>query len=286
MKRTAAVLLCGIVIVWAYVAAGAQVKVEDETLPRPLKGQPPDYYLALAKVHAAFKHFKTAETLQLKALETETNRAKKETISFDLVGQIYLRARWWDKAAAELLRTIRLADKQNVAQLRKYHTDRALALAEAGRVEERIKELEIIVGLSADKDQERRARRQLHMILKRHGKLQEKIDTYEAAARKDPKDKATLRLLAEIYYGNGLLNLPGKAIQKYQQIRKIDPDDIGACEHLARLYVKAEQRDRALVLYERLMALDAKRFEMYLNEAVSHMRREDDEKVIAWMKKI
>ena len=286
MKWTASAVLCGVVIVWACAAAGAQAVAEDETLPRPLKDQPPEYYSALAKVHAVFKHFKTAEALQLKALESEDNRAKKERLSFELVDQIYVRARWWDKAAAELLRTIRLADGRNGAQLRKYHIDRAHALKEAGKREERLKELEIIVGLSGDKDQKRRALLQLHAALKQAGKLEEKIAEYEAAAKKNPKDKAMLRMLAEVYYGDGLLNLPGKAIQKYQQIRKIDPDDVGACEHLARLYVEAKQRERALALYERLMALDAKRFELYLNEAMSHGLGEDDEKVIAWAKKL
>ena len=286
MKWTASAVLCGVVIVWACAAAGAQAVAEDETLPRPLKDQPPEYYSALAKVHAVFKHFKTAEALQLKALESEDNRAKKERLSFELVDQIYVRARWWDKAAAELLRTIRLAKKGNVAQLRKYHTDRAHALDKAGKHEERIKELESIVDLSVDKDQKRRALHQLHTALKQGGKLQEKIDAYEAAARKDPKDKAILRMLATIYYGDGLLNLPGKAIQKYQQIRKIDPDDIGACEHLARLYAEAKQPERALALYERLLALDAKRFEFYLNEAMSQVIAGDDEKAIAWAKNI
>ena len=286
MKRTLSALLCGIVIVWACVASGAQANVEDETLPRPLKGQSAEYYSALAKVHATFKHFKMAATLQLKAIDTETNQAKKEALSFDLADQIYRRARMWDEAAAELLRTIRLADKRDAVQLRKYHMDRANALSKAGRAAEYIGELESIVGLSDDPVQKRRALQQLHTALKLGGRLDEKIAAYEAAVKKNPKDKATLRMLAKIYHGNGLRNLPGKAILKYQQIRKLDPDDVDACEHLARLYVGAQQHVRALALYERLMALDDKRFEMYLDEAVSHTLGKDDEKVIAWTKKI
>ncbi len=286
MRPMISALLCGIVIMWACVAAGAQPNIEDETLPRPLKGQPAEYYSALANVHTAFKHFKAAETLQLKAIDTETNQAKKEALSFDLADRIYRRSRQWDKAAAELLRTIRLADKKDVVQLRKYHMDRANALVLAGRNAEYIGELESVVGLSDDPDQKQRALRQLHMALKRAGKLDQKIAAYEAAVRKDPKDKATLRMLANIYHGSGLRNLPGKAIQKYQQIRKIDPDDVDACERLARLYIGAKQRGRALVMYERLMALDGKRFEMYLDEAASRALGKDDEEVIAWSKKI
>ena len=287
MKRITSVLLCGLVLAWAGAAVAAEAKVEDETLPRPLKGQTPDYYTALARVHAAFGHFKTAETLQLKAFDIETDRAKKEKLSFELVDRIYMRARWWDKAAAELLRTIRLVDKDDVAHLRKYHMDRALALGEGGKADEQIRELAIIVKLSRDDDQREWSLRRLHSALGRFGKLQAKVNEYEATVRKDPKDTATLRLLAEIYDGSGLLKLPGKAIRKYQQILKADPADVDAGERLTRLYVDTGQPDKALAMYERLMALNPKRFDMYLADAISQMPGEKNEKkVLAWAKKI
>ncbi|MFH1732292.1 MAG: tetratricopeptide repeat protein [Planctomycetota bacterium] len=287
MKRIASILLAGAALVWAGAAAAAQAKVEDETLPRPLKGQPAEYYSALANVHAAFGHFETAEKLQLKALAAETNPAKKEKISFELVDRIYLRARWWDKAAAELLRTISLVNKQDAAQLRKYHMDRALVLAEAGNSDEQIKELEIIVKLSKDEGDRKQALHKLHTIMKRFKKLQRKAGEYEAIVRKNPQDKETLRILAEIYEDGSLLKLPGKAILKYEQIRKLDPDDIDACERLARLYVEAKQREKSLAMYERLMKLNPKRFDLYFADAVSQMSRErEEEQAIEWAKKM
>lgn len=287
MKQIASILLAGAALVWAGAAAAAQAKVEDATLPRPLKGQPAEYYSALANVHASFRHFKTAEKLQLKALEVETNRGKKEKISFELVDRIYSRARWWDKAAAELLRTISLVKKQDTAQLRKYHMDRALVLAEAGNSDEQIKELEIIVKLSHDEDERKRALHSLYTMLKRFKKLQQKTREYEAIVRKNPKDKETLRILAEIYQDRSLLKLPGKAILKYEQIRKLDPDDIDACQHLARLYVEAKQREKSLAMYERLMKLNPKRFDLYFAGAASQMSRQrEEEQAIEWAKKV
>lgn len=287
MKRITSILVAGAALVWAGAAAAAQAKVEDETLPRPLKGQPAEYYSALAATHASFGHFKAAEKLQLKALAAETNRAKKERISFELVDRIYLRARWWDKAAAELLRTISLVNKQDAARLRKYHIDRALALAEAGNADEQIKELEIVVGLSQNESERKRALYRLHTIMKRFNKLQRKAGEYEAIVRKNPKDKETLRMLAEIYEDGSLLKLPGKAILKCEQIRKLDPDDIDACQRLARLYVDAKQREKSLAMYERLMKLEPKRFDLHFADAVSQMSRQrEEEQAIAWAKKV
>ena len=268
-------------------ALGGEGPGEDETLPRPVKGQKPEYYAALAGVHAAFGFFAMAETLQLKAIEVEKERAKKERLSFDLFSRIYCRAKWWDKAAKEILRTIELVDKDNVHQKRKYHLDRARVLKEAKNTDEHIKELHTVVALSETEAEKTRALRILLTALKAAGKLQAKIDEYEARVRKSPRDKVTLRILAEIYCGGGLLDLPGKAIRKYEQIRQSDPDDLHASERLARLYASTEQKQKSVAMFERLMTLHPKRFKMYFDAATAVLRRLGEKgEALAWCEKI
>ena len=123
-------------------ASGAGKPEADPSLPRPAKGQPLEYYRSLAHVHATYRLFEAAAALQLRAIELAADKAKKERLSFELFDRIYCRAKEWDKAAAEILRTIRLVEKGNTVQERKYRIDRARVLEEAGRTEEYIRELE------------------------------------------------------------------------------------------------------------------------------------------------
>jgi len=265
----------------------AQPPQEDPTLPRPVKGQAPQYYIELANVHIAYRLWGSAETLYLRALELEQDKARKERLSFQLFGRIYRRAGWWDKAQKEILRTISLVEKDNIAQKRKYRIDRALALREGGKTDEYIRELELVVRMSGTEDEKRRSLRSLHLALKESGKLQPKLDEYEAWVKKNPKDEITLRLLAEIYWGNGLLDLPGKAIEKYERIRALNPDDVNACEHLARLFETTGQKDKAVKLYEGLMKLNAKRRSYYFIDGVAVvLTKADKNEAVAWCKRM
>ena len=288
MKRTFACLLAGVALAWAGMADGAEPPpAEDETLPRPLAGQSSDYYVALARVHTAFGHFGVAEKLQLKAIEVEPAAADKEALSHELVQRIYARAGWWDKAARELLRTMSLVDKEDAAQLRRYHLERAAALAQTGRADEQIEEIDAALALAETPEDTRRTLRRLHLVLFENDWLEDRVKQYEEHVRQHPDDNEMLRLLAEIYHGNGLFNLPGRAIEKYEQIRRTDPDDLDACEHLARLYAEAEQRDKSLAMYEHLMGLHPKRFETYFATAASQFKLPAEEvQVIEWARGI
>ena len=237
MKPTVLAALALAALLPAVPAPGAGKPEEDPTLPRPPKGQPLEYYRSLAHVHATYRLFEAAAELQLRAIELAEDKANKERLSLELFDRIYCRAKQWDKAAAEILRTIRLVEKGNTVQERKYRMARARVLAEAGRMDEYIRELERVAQLSVTGEAKERALLSLHMALKKLDKLQAKIDEYEAAVKRDPKDELTLRILAGIYHGSGLLNLPGRAIRKYEQIRAFRPDDIAACKLLAELYV-------------------------------------------------
>ena len=86
-----------------WTALAVEKDEEDPALPRPAKGKPANYYSSLAKVHATYRLYAMAEKLQLKAIEVEADRAKKEMLSFELFDRIYFRAKWWDKAAKEIL---------------------------------------------------------------------------------------------------------------------------------------------------------------------------------------
>ncbi len=287
MKRTVAFLLAGVILASAGAAPGAEAKPEeDETLPRPLKGQTADYYASLARVHAAFGHYEVAEKLHLRALEVERDPAEKQKLSFELVDRIYMRAGRWDKAAAELLRTLSLVDKGDVDRLRKYHLARAMALAEAGRPDEQVKEIETVVALSRNEREKHRAYQRLHVVLKAHGWLKDRVRQYEAHVEKHPDDKDMLRMLAGVYHGTGLLALPGRAIEKYEQILKFAPDDVDACERLARLYVGTKERDKSLAMHEHLMRVNPDRFDLYFNDGASLFGVANDEKAIAWAKKV
>jgi tetratricopeptide (TPR) repeat protein len=286
MLKIAGMVVFGLLLAGPVTAAG-KVEEEDPALPRPLKGQSAEYYSALANVHVAFNKFEHAEVLQLKAIETEKDRARKERLSFELYERIYVRAGWWGKAAKEILRTIELADPRNVSQVRRYHIDRARALQEAGRADERIDELAIVVRLAASGTERERSLKNLHAALKRHKKLDAKIAEYEATVKKDPKDEVTLLILARIYHGSGLKNMPGKAIDIYKQIRTFRPDSVKACEQLARLYADTNQRDDALAIYEHLLKVNQKRGKGYLYSGVSVWLGEPDAAgAIVWCEKL
>jgi len=289
MGRLLACTVLLLAMVPAGVAGAAEKKdyVEDEALPRPAQGQPSDYYAELAGIQAAYGLFEAAEKLQLKAIEVEEGAGAKERLSFQLVDDIYCRAEWWDKAAEELLRTLRLVPEEATRQRRTYHRIRAKVLNEAGRTDEYVAELERVVRLSDTEDEKLRALRTLHLALKRLDRLEEKVAEYEARVVKDPGDVTTLRLLAEIYYGSGLLNLPGKAIRKCEQILAADPDNLHACERLARLYVEATELEKALAMTERLFALNPARFKVYFLDAVSYMLTEKKEdQALEWCKEL
>ena len=286
MLKIMGMVMCGLLLAGP-VTAAAKVEEEDPALPRPLKGQSAEYYSALANVHVAFNKFKHAETLQLKAIETETDRARKERLSFELYERIYVRAGWWDKAANEILRTIKLADPRNVSQVRRYHIDRARVLQEAGRADERIDELAVVAQLAASDLARERSLKNLHAALKKHKKLDAKIAEYEAAVKKNPQDEVTLLILAHIYHGSGLKNMPGKAIEIYKQIRAFKPDNVKACEQLARLYADSGQRDEALAIYEHLLKVNRKRGQGYLYSGVSvWLGKRDAKGAIAWCEKL
>jgi len=259
---------------------------EDPTLPRPAKGQSPEYYSQLARVHAAFRLYESAEKLQLRALELEKNRAKKERLSYELFERIYCRAGQWDKAAQEILRTMTLAAEGNIAQKRTYHIDRARVLKEAGRTEQYITELENVAKISQTEEERKRSLQALHQALKTLKKLGPKITQYEAAVKKNPKDEITLRILADIYAGSGLLNLPGRAIEKYEQIRTFKPNDVSACEHLAGLYSATAKKDKAVEMFELLMKFDQRRFESYFVPAAALLLSKGRDQAVAWCEKI
>lgn len=271
--------------------SAAEGPAEDASLPRPLQDQPSRYYAALAQVHATFKLWDQAETLLKKAIDTEPNNAQKERLSFELVDQVYVPSKQWDKAADELARTIALVDEKSVARRRKYHLDRARMLSEAGpgRREEYVKELEAVAKTSQTEEERSRALAALHAALKRLQKLEPKIAEYEEAVSRNPNDEMTLRILAEIYSESGLLDtpLPGKAIEKYEQLHKLQPNDLNTCEQLAKLYRRTDQRAKAITMYERLLALNPARFESYLVEATSLLlAKADEDETAAWGEKI
>jgi len=287
MKTLLALSLMSVVLGGAAPAAPAQGSVEDETLPRPAKDQPSDYYAALAKIEWSYGFYESAERLQLKALAVETKRAEKERLSFDLFDRIYCRAEWWDKAAAEIRRTIGLVEDDNVAQKRKYTMDLATVLEKAGRVDEYVDALEAVLRMAQDENERRRALDALHFALKTLRRFEPKVAEYEARVKENPKDVFTLRMLAEIYHGSGLLALPGKAIEKYEQIRAVGPDDVNACEQLARLYVVAAQPDKSVAMYERLLRIDPKRFEAHLTGGINVIVAHHDEATaLEWAEKI
>ncbi len=279
------------VAVAAGAAFGAEGPVEDESLPRPLRDQPARYYAALAQVHATFRLWEQAEALLKKAVETEPNNVQKERLSFELVDQVYVPSKQWDKAADELVRTIGLVDEKNIALRRKYHLDRARMLSEAGpgRREEYVKELEAVAQASQTEEERSRALATLHAALKRLQKLEPKIAQYEDAVSRNPEDEVTLRILAEIYSESGLLDtpLPGKAIEKYEQLHKLQPDDLNTCEQLAKLYRRTDQRAKAVAMYERLLSLNPGRMESYVVEATSLLlAKGGEDETAAWCEKI
>ncbi len=273
------------------VASAAEGTSEDESLPRPLRDQPSRYYAALAQVHATFKLWDQAEALLKKAIDIEPNNAQKERLSFELVDQVYVPSKQWDKAADELVRTIALVDEKNVARRRKYHLDRARMLSEAGPVrrEEYVKELEAVAQTSQSEEERSRALAALHAALKRLQKLEPKIAEYEEAVSRNPNDEVTLRILAEIYSESGLLDtpLPGKAIEKYEQLHRLQPNDLNTCEQLAKLYRRTDQRAKAIAMYERLLSINPGRFESYLVEATSLLlSKGEEDAAVAWCEKI
>ena len=263
-------------------AAAAEEPGEDTSLPHPAKSQRPEYYAALARVQLSYGLYHQAEQLQLRAIALESDSTKKEKLSYELFDRIYCPAGWWDKADDEILRTISFVEKSNVEQLRKYQIDRARVLSEAGKVQEHIKALETVINLSKTDDEKTRALRALHSALKRLDKLQDKVDEYEEQVKYEPNVN-TLLILANIYYGNGLLNLPGKAIEKYEQIRQLTPDDIPVTERLARLYADTAQPAKAIALYEHLLKINQGQFQSYFTDAISLVRSGgNDDKTIEW----
>jgi len=259
---------------------------EDTSLPHPARNQRPEYYAALARVQLSYGLYGQAEQLQLRAIQLESDTARKEKLSYELFDRIYCAAGWWDKAASEIERTISLVEKSNHEQLRKYQLDRARVLAESGKVEEQIKSLEIVIGLSRTPDEKTRALRALHSALKRLDKLQEKVDDYEEQVKYAPSVD-TLLILADIYYGSGLLNLPGKAIEKFEQVRKLTPDDVPVTERLARLYADTAQPAKAVALYEHLLKINSDKFSNYFNDALSLVRaRGNDNEAIEWCERL
>jgi len=286
MRRKVAVVFGFVLVASAARAATAGKVQEDPSLPRPAKDQPPAYYSQLAGVHAAFRLYGAAEKLQLRALELEKKRAAKERLSYELFKRIYCRAGWWDKAAREILRTMTLTAPGNLAQKRSYHVDRARVLKKAGRTEEHIAELETVAKMSRTEEDRERSLQALLQALKALKKIRPKIAQYEAAVRKNPKDEVTLRILAGVYSGGGLLDLPERAIEKYEQIRTFKPNDVSACEHLADLYSAAGKQDKAIEMYELLMKLNAPRFEPYFASAVSLALSKGRAGAVAWCEKI
>jgi tetratricopeptide (TPR) repeat protein len=285
MNQFSVWILCGLLLTGQ--AKAAEKAGEAPDLPRPLAGQSAEYYSALAKVHVAFNLFKQAEALQLKAIETETDRTRKERLSVELYEGIYIRAGWWDKAAKEILRTITLVDPRNVSQVRRYHVDRARVLLEANRFDEYIDELGTVVQMATTDQERERSLKALHEALKEHKKLDARIEAYEAAIRKNPKDEVTMLILARIYYGSGIKNMPGKAIEVYQKIREFKPDDVKLAETLARLYTETDQPDKALALYEHLIKTHPERTKGYLYSGVSlWLGKQDPQAAIAWCEKL
>lgn len=277
MKVLLALSLMSVVLAGAAPAALAQESVEDETLPRPAKDQPSDYYAALAKVEWSYGFYEAAEKLQLKALAVEERRAEKERLSFDLFDRVYCRAEWWDKAAAEIRRTMSFVENDNIAQRRKYMMDLVMVLDKAGNADEYIDALEAVLRMSRNEDERQRSLDALHFALKKLQRLELRVAEYEARVKENPEDELMLRILAEIYHGSGLLELPGKAIEKYEQIRAFDPDNVNACEQLARLYVSAAQPDESIAMYERLLSIDAKRFEAHFTGGINVILENHDE---------
>jgi tetratricopeptide (TPR) repeat protein len=286
MSRFSQIGATALAAMLAPALAAARANAADAGLPQAARGQPSQYYAALARVNVTYRQYGLAETLQQQAIEAAKTDREKERLSFDLF-DIYCRAKWWNKAAEEIERTLGYTDEGSVAQRRRYRLDRARVLAEANRHEDYVRELEHVFRLSkTDLDREH-ALRLLHTALKKLEKLEPKIAEYEAAVEKNPKDAVTLELLATIYYGTGLLSLPGKAIGAYEQLLELTPNDVGRTEKLARLYAETEEYDKSVALYERLMKLNPRRFRNYLFAGIAvRLKEGDKDAAIAWAKKI
>jgi tetratricopeptide (TPR) repeat protein len=270
----------------ATLVAASLARAGDADLPQAAPAQPSEYYAALARVNVTYRHYALAEKLQQKAIDVAKSNRIKERLSFELF-DIYCRARWWKKAAEAIERTIGFVDKHNRPQQRRYRLDRARVLAEAGRTADHIKELERVARMSDTDDEREHALRLLHSALEKLAKLDGKIEEYEAAVKANPKDAVTLELLATVYYGTGLLNLPGKAIRAYERLIELTPNHVGRNEKLARLYAETEEYDKSVARYERLIALNPRRFRNYLFAGIAvRLKEGEKEKAVAWAKQI
>jgi len=101
------------------------------------------------------------------------------------------------------------------------------------------------------------AHNNLGLVLLETGKYYEAAWEFDYAAQLLPRATAPRQNLALLYENLGRLD---RAIEGYEGVLEIDPDNLTAMRHLARAYVKADRKDdKPKRLLEKLLGIPADR---------------------------
>ena len=119
---------------------------------------------------------------------------------------------------------------------------------------------------------------------KQPAKLEQAVAEAEDTVAKDPKDKAALEHLGELYVA--MKSPPAKTATVYEKLLELNPADLNAQSRLSNLYRESKQYEKAIAVQKMLLATDPKGLGQSAVYQVAQLLLESSKKddAVAWMK--